>query len=73
VGEVPPPPQAERWIISRYFGMFNKSRRDRWVFGDRETGAYLLKFAWTKIVRHTMVKGWASPDDPAVTDYRDWR
>jgi RNA-directed DNA polymerase len=67
------PHKPKRWIISRYFGMFNKSRRDRWVFGDRDTGVYLLKFAWTKIVRHTMVKGWASPDDPALADYWDWR
>ena len=39
------------------------------MFGDRDSGAYLLKFAWTKIIRHTLVKGWASPDDPALTDY----
>ena len=58
-----------RWIVRRYFGMFNKSRQDRWVFGDRDSGAYLLKFAWTRIVRHQMVKGTASPDDPALTDY----
>jgi len=24
-------------------------------------------------VRHTMVKGWASPDDPALADYWNWR
>jgi RNA-directed DNA polymerase len=67
------PHKPKRWIISRYFGMFNASKRDRWVFGDRETGAYLLKFAWTKIVRHTMVKGWASPDDPTLAEYWTWR
>lgn len=67
------PHKPKRWIISRYFGRFNKSRNDRWVFGDRDTGAYLLKFSWAKIVRHTMVKGWASPDDPALADYWDWR
>ena len=39
------------------------------MFGDRDSGAYLLKFAWTKITRHTLVKGWASPDDPALTSY----
>ena len=38
------------------------------VFGDRQSGAFLLKFSWTKIVRHVLVKGWASPDDPALTD-----
>jgi RNA-directed DNA polymerase len=61
--------KSKRWVIARYFGMFNKSRRDRWVFGDRDSGAYLRKFAWTRIVRHQMVKGAASPDDPALADY----
>jgi RNA-directed DNA polymerase len=55
------PHKSKRWITARYFGTFNPSRRDRWVFGDRDSGAYLLKFAWTRIVRHTLVKGWASP------------
>jgi len=58
-----------KWIINRYFGTFNKSRRDTWVFGDRDTGGYLHKFAWTHIVRHQMVTGAASPDDPTLTDY----
>jgi RNA-directed DNA polymerase len=39
------------------------------VFGDKDTGTYLTKFAWTKIVRHQMVKGNASPDDPALAEY----
>src|SRR5829696_4336184 len=63
------PHKSRHWIISRYFGVFHSTRRDRWVFGDRDSGAYLLKFAWTTITRHTLVKGWASPDDPALTDY----
>ena len=63
------PHKGKRWITSGYFGAFNSSRRDRWVFGDRDSGAYLLKFAWTKITRHTLVKGWASPDDPALAGY----
>lgn len=65
--------KSKHWIMSRYFGVFNKSRRDRWVFGDRDSGAYLFKFAWTKIVRHQMVKGSASPDDPALADYWNTR
>jgi RNA-directed DNA polymerase len=63
------PHKGKRWVTSRYFGAFNSARRDRWVFGDRESGAYLLKFAWMKITRHTLVKGWASPDDPALASY----
>lgn len=61
--------KPKRWIVNRYFGQFNKSRRDRWVFGNRDSGAYLVKHAWTGIVRHRMVPGTASPDDPTLADY----
>ena len=67
------PNKPRRWVITRYFGMFNPARQDKWVFGSRETGFYLRKFAWTKIVRHRMVAGRASPDDPALTGYWDQR
>jgi RNA-directed DNA polymerase len=59
------------WITRRYFGQFNPARQDHWVFGDRDSGRYLPKFAWTKIVRHQMVPGTASPDDPSLALY--WR
>ena len=58
-----------RWVKARYFGTFNPARTDSWVFGSRESGFYLRKFAWTPIVRHRMVAGAASPDDPALADY----
>ena len=67
------PNKSKAWVISRYFGEFNPSRRDRWVFGDRDSGAYLVRFVWTKIVRHPLVGGTSSPDDPALTDYWDLR
>ena len=57
------------WVVHRYYRQFNKNRRDRWVFGDRKSGAYMHRFAWTNIVRHQMVKGAASPDDPALAEY----
>jgi RNA-directed DNA polymerase len=70
------PNKPKKWIARRYFGRFNKFRNDRWVFGDRghvinDRGdvAYLVKFAWTAIVRHQLVAGRASPDDPDLTDY----
>jgi RNA-directed DNA polymerase len=63
------PNKPTRWLIARYFGKFNPARQDTWVFGSRETGYYLPKFAWTKIVRHRMVAGTASPDDPSLTGY----
>jgi RNA-directed DNA polymerase len=61
--------KPKNWIVGRYFGKFNKSRNDRWVFGDRDSGAYLVKFSWTAIQRHVLVKGAASPDNPALTAY----
>ena len=63
------PNKPASWVIARYFGQFDKSRHGQWVFGDRDSGAYLHKFAWTRIVRHPMVKGAASPDDPALAGY----
>jgi RNA-directed DNA polymerase len=61
--------KPKTWVSARYFGRFNKFRNDRWVFGDAASGAHLVKFSWTDIVRHTMVKGGASPDDPALASY----
>ncbi len=57
------------WIVGRYFGKHNKFRNDHWVFGDPDSDACLVKFSWTDIVRHVMVIGAVSPDDPALTDY----
>ena len=63
------PNKPARWVASRYYGKFCPSRDDKWVFGDRETGAYLLRHSWTSIRRHVMVKGRASPDDPDLAGY----
>jgi RNA-directed DNA polymerase len=68
--------KSKKWIVRRYFGKFNRFRNDRWVFGDRnriinDRGevACLVKFSWTNIVRHQLVTGGASPDDPDLTEY----
>ncbi len=61
--------KPKRWIAGRYFGKFNKFRNDRWVFGDRDSGACLVKFSWTNIERHVPATGAASPDDPALASY----
>lgn len=61
--------KPKRWIADRYFGRFHPHRKDRWVLGDRDSGVYLQKFSWTRIVRHQLVIGGSSPDDPALADY----
>jgi RNA-directed DNA polymerase len=57
------PNKSKWWTCGRYFGRFNKFRNDRWVFGARD------RISWTDIVRHQMVAGRASPDDPDLTSY----
>jgi RNA-directed DNA polymerase len=61
--------KPRRWVVARYFGKFNKFGNDHWVFGDRDSGGYLVKFSWIGIERHVPVKGAASPDDPALASY----
>jgi RNA-directed DNA polymerase len=63
------PNKGARWVTSRYYGKFCPARDDKWVFGDRDTGAYLLRHDWTGIRRHVMVKGRSSPDDPDLAGY----
>ncbi|MEW2401780.1 hypothetical protein [Streptomyces sp. NPDC046862] len=65
------PNKPKHWVTARYSGTFNRARRDHGGFGDRDSGRYLAKFSWTKIVRHQMVKGTSSVDAPALAD--NWR
>ena len=62
------PNKPWHWRKLRYWGKLTE-RGDNWVFGNKQTGAYLLKFGWFKIERHVLVKGQASPDDPSLREY----
>jgi RNA-directed DNA polymerase len=57
------------WKQKRYWGRINLGRKDNWVFGDKRTGGFLLKFAWFDIRRHVLVPGAYSPDDPSLRSY----
>jgi RNA-directed DNA polymerase len=63
------PRKSAAWRTQRYWGQLNGQRRDNWVFGDKRTGTYLLKYKWFKIERHALVRGTVSPDDPAMRAY----
>jgi RNA-directed DNA polymerase len=63
------PKKSRKWCSSKYWGKLNRQRNDRWVFGDKSTGGYLLKLSWIPIKRHVLVKGRASPDDPTLKEY----
>ncbi|MFI5774662.1 group II intron reverse transcriptase/maturase [Streptomyces sp. NPDC051658] len=64
------PRKSKQWVLDKYWGQFlYPTRKDRWIFGDKETGKYLCKFAWTNIKRHIPVKGRSSKDDPSLEEY----
>lgn len=63
------PHKNKKWRTSRYWGKLNLERQDNWVFGNKDTGDFLLKFSWFKIERHTLVRGKASTDDPSLKSY----
>ncbi len=58
------------WIVDRYYV---RCGNDRWVFSDPASGETLLKFSHTQPVRHILVQGRASPDDPRLAAYWDYR
>ena len=58
------PNKGRRWVAARYFGKFNAYREDRWVFGDKDTGACLVKHPWTAIRRRCHGQGHGIPRRP---------
>lgn len=67
------PKKSNKWKTGKYWGRLNLSRNGNWDFGDKSFGAYMLKFSWSKIERHSMVIKKSSPDDPKLRDYWDKR
>ena len=63
------PRKSKKWRKKRYWGRLNLDREDNWVFGDKHSGSHLVKFNWHNIVRHTLVKGKSSIDDPTLKEY----
>ena len=63
------PTKPTYWTQAKYFGRLNPNSKSKWVFGDKRTGNYLLKYTDFSIERHILVKGKSSPDDPALRDY----
>lgn len=67
------PNKSNRWRRDKYWGRLNLSRKDSWVFGDRQSGDHLLKFTWFEIDRHIIVQGKSSLDDPSLMEYWEKR
>ena len=69
VGQPDPSAPAQRLATGQVLGALHPKRTDTWVFGNKDVGAYLLKFKWFRIERHVVVRGTASPDDPSLRAY----
>lgn len=67
------PKKNRKWTQSKYWGNLNLHKKSKWDFGDKQSGIYMLKFTWTKIERHILVKQRASPDDPSLKEYWEKR
>ena len=65
VGQAGPSEQIEALGHRPVLRHVQPVQRDRWVFGDRDSG-YLVKFSWTESSAPDGA-GSASPDDPALT------
>ena len=68
------PNKPRYWTKEKYWGRFNFQKpNQKWLFGNKESGNYMLKFAWTKISRHSLVTQRNSPDDPSLIEYWEKR
>ena len=63
------PNKGWRWRRRCYWG--NYRRGNQWVFGKPDF--YMLHFSWFHIKRHTLVRRFASWDDPELEEYWDGR
>ena len=67
------PHKPNAWRNGRYWGRLNRSGRTPGSSGNKDTGAYLLKFAWFRRTPHTLVKGSASPTTRRCSEYWERR
>ena len=64
------PNKPTYWTKEKYWGRLNLQKpNQKWTFGNKKSGNYMLKFAWTKISRHSLVTQRNSPDDPSLVEY----
>ncbi|MCE9557044.1 MAG: group II intron reverse transcriptase/maturase [Planctomycetes bacterium] len=64
------PNKGKKWVYDRYFP---RRKGYRQALSDWQSGATLLRFSQTKVVRHVPVQGYSSPDDAKLAAYWDKR
>ena len=64
------PNKSQKWRKDKYWGNINLQKpNNKWVFGDKQIGSFMLQFSWFNIERHTLVRQRSSPDDPSQKEY----
>jgi RNA-directed DNA polymerase len=67
------PNKSYTWRDRRYWGFHPAYPSSSWSFVDKETGMVLYRIGYTRIQRHILIQGDASPDNPDLQDYFEQR
>ncbi|OLP15621.1 group II intron reverse transcriptase/maturase [Leptolyngbya sp. 'hensonii'] len=67
------PNKSYGWRDHRYWGEHPAYPGSRWCFVDKDTGMVFYRIGSTRIQRHVLIQGDASPDNPDLRDYFEQR
>jgi RNA-directed DNA polymerase len=67
------PNKSFSWRDRRYWANHPAYPGSQWSFVDQETGMVFYRIGYTRIQRHVLIRGDASPDDPDLQDYFEQR
>jgi RNA-directed DNA polymerase len=67
------PNKSFSWRDRRYWANHPAYPGSSWNFVDQDTGMVLYRIGYTRIKRHVLIKGDASPDNPEFKDYFEQR
>ena len=67
------PNKSFTWRDQRYWANHPAYPGSQWSFVDKDTGMVLYRIGYTRIQRHVLIKGDASPDNPGLAEYFDQR
>lgn len=67
------PTKSYTWRDRRYWAEHPAYPGSQWNFVDKDTGMVLYRIGSTRIQRHVLIQGDASPDNPDFKDYFEQR
>lgn len=67
------PNKSFSWRDHRYWAKHPAYAGSRWNFVDKDTGMVLYRIGYTRIQRHILIQGDASPDNPELREYFEQR